>query len=196
MTPTSKLSSFPNHTFALRVFPSSITFPAETIYLMKFLLTPVAAAVFAITAPALDCGLFPLLLSSWKYFATFSIICSSSTLIDFPLFRLEHPGSGEMMSAIFQSTQKANLLGLRPHFIIDDIGSRTKTPQKKTPGHKPPDKNPLDKNPPYQKPPGQKPPRQNILFRNFITFVFRMSYGKEISIWFLAVKYTRHGSIK
>ena len=47
-----------------------------------------------------------------------------------------------------------------------------------------------------QKPPGQKPPRQNILFRNFTTFVFRMSYGKEISIWFLAVKYVRHGSIK
>ena len=61
------------------------------------------------------------LLSSWKYFATFSIICCSSTLIDFPLFRLEHPGSGEMMSAIFQSTQKASLLGLGPHFIIDDI---------------------------------------------------------------------------
>ena len=39
----------------------------------------------------------------------------------FPLFRLEHPGSGEMMSAIFQSTQKASLLGLGPHFIIDDI---------------------------------------------------------------------------
>ena len=26
-----------------------------------------------------------------------------------------------MMSAIFQSTQKASLLGLGPHFIIDDI---------------------------------------------------------------------------
>ena len=64
------------------------------------------------------------------------------------------------------------------------------------PGHKSPDKNPLDKNPPCQKPPGQKPPRQNILFRNFITFVFRMSYGKEISIWFSAVKYVRYGSIK
>ena len=64
----------------------------------------------------------------------------------------------------------------------------------KPPGHKPPDKNPLDKNLPCQKPPGQKPPRQNILFRNFITFVFRMSYGKEISIWFLVVKYVRHGS--
>ena len=76
------------------------------------------------------------------------------------------------------------------------IGSRTKTPRTKTPGHKPPDKNPLDKNPPCQKPPRQKPPRQNILFRNFITFVFRMSYGKEISIWFLAVKYVRYGSIK
>ena len=62
-----------------------------------------------------------------------------------------------------------------------DSGSRTKTPGQKPPGHKPP---------------GQKPPRQNILFRNFITFVFRMSYGKEISIWFLAVKYVRHGSIK
>ena len=37
------------------------------------------------------------------------------------VFRLEHPGSGEMMSAIFQSTQKASLLGLGPHFIIDDI---------------------------------------------------------------------------
>ena len=66
-----------------------------------------------------------------------------------------------------------------------------KPPGQKPPGHKPPDKNPLDKNPPCQ-----KPPRQNILFRNFITFVFRMSYGKEISIWFLAVKYVRHGSIK
>ena len=49
------------------------------------------------------------------------IQCCSSTLIDFPLFRLEHPGSGEMMSAIFQSTQKASLLGLGPHFIIDHI---------------------------------------------------------------------------
>ena len=58
-------------------------------------------------------------------------------------------------------------------------------------GQKPPRHKPLDKNPPCQ-----KPPRQNILFRNFITFVFRMSYGKEISIWFLAVKYIRHGSIK
>ena len=71
-----------------------------------------------------------------------------------------------------------------------------KPPGQKSPGHKPPDKNPLDKNPPCQKPPGQKPPRQNILFRNFIAFVFRMSYGKEISIWFSAVKYVRHGSIK
>ena len=60
-----------------------------------------------------------------------------------------------------------------------------KPPRQKPPRHKPPDKNPLC----------QKPPRQNILFRNFITFVFRMSYGKEISIWFLAVKYVRHGSI-
>ena len=121
MTQTSKLSSFPNHTFALRVFPSSITFPAETIFLTEFLLTPVAAAVFAITAPALDCGLFPLLLSSSKYFVTFSTLCCSSTLIDFPLFHLEHPGSGEMMSTIFQLTQKASLLGLEPHFIIHDI---------------------------------------------------------------------------
>ena len=66
------------------------------------------------------------------------------------------------------------------------IGSRTKTPRQKPHRHKSPDKNPLDK----------IPPRQNILFRNFITFVLRMSYGKEISIWFLAVKYVRHGSIK
>ena len=66
-----------------------------------------------------------------------------------------------------------------------------KPPRQKPPGHKPPHKNPLHKNPPCQ-----KPPRQNILFRNFITFVFRMSYGKEISIWFLAVKYIRHGSIE
>ena len=72
-------------------------------------------------------------------------------------------------------------------------------------GQKTPDKNPPDINPgqkppgqksPCQNPPRQKPPRQNILFRNFITFVFIMSYGKEISIWFLAVKYIRHGSIK
>ena len=79
------------------------------------------SSCFAIAAPALNCGLFPLLLSSSKYFATFRIYCCSSTLIDFPLFRLELPGSGEMMSAIFQSTQKASLLGLGPHFIIDDI---------------------------------------------------------------------------
>ena len=39
----------------------------------------------------------------------------------FPLFHLGHPGSGEMMPAIFQLTQKAILLGLGPHFIIDDI---------------------------------------------------------------------------
>ena len=71
------------------------------------------------------------------------------------------------------------------------MGSRTNPPRQKPSGHKPPDKNPLDKKPPCQNPPGQ-----NILFRNFITFVFRMSYGKEISIWFLAVKYIRHGSIK
>ena len=63
--------------------------------------------------------------------------------------------------------------------------------EQKPPRQKPPDKNPLDKNLP-----SQKPPRQNILFRNFITFVFRMSYGKEISIWFLAVKHIRHGFIK
>ena len=56
----------------------------------------------------------------------------------------------------------------------------------KTPGQKPP----------LPKTPRTKPPRQNILFRNFITFVFRMSYGKEISVWFLAVKYVTHGSIK
>ena len=37
MTPTSKLFSFPNRTFALQVFPSSITFPAETIFLTEFL---------------------------------------------------------------------------------------------------------------------------------------------------------------
>ena len=72
-------------------------------------------------------------------------------------------------------------------------------------GQKPPDKNPPDINlqtktpwtkPPLPKTPRTKTPKQNILFRNFITFVFRMSYGKEISIWFLAVKYIRHGSIK
>ena len=50
--------------------------------------------------------------------------------------------------------------------------------------------------PPGQKPPGQTPPDKTFIFRNFITFVYRMSYGKEISIWFLAVKYIRHGSIK
>ena len=64
MTPTSKLSSFPNRTFALRIFPSLIKNPAETIFLTEFLTTPVAAAVFAITAPAINCGLLPLLLSS------------------------------------------------------------------------------------------------------------------------------------
>ena len=70
------------------------------------------------SCPKLCISTFTLFL---KYFATFSIICCSSTLMDFPLFRLEHPGSGEVMSAIFQSTQKASLLGLGPHFIIDDI---------------------------------------------------------------------------
>ena len=39
----------------------------------------------------------------------------------FSALSLEHPGSGEMMSAIFQSTQKASLVGIGPHFIIDDI---------------------------------------------------------------------------
>ena len=121
MTPTSKLSSFPNRTFALRVFPLSITFPAETIFLTEFLPTPVAAAVFAITAPALNCGLFPFLLSSWKYFATFSIICCSSTQIDFPLFAWNTLEVVKWCQPIFQSTQKASLLGLGPHFIIDDI---------------------------------------------------------------------------
>ena len=45
-------------------------------------------------------------------------------LIDFQFFHLEHPGSGEMMSAIFQSTQKERLLGLGPHFIIDDTNNQ------------------------------------------------------------------------
>ena len=105
----------------------------------------------------------------------------------------KHPMMVKFMKGVFS---------LRPpepkYFVTWDVrqGSRTKTPQTKTPGHKPLDKNPLDKNPPCQKPPRQKNPRQNILFRNFITFVFRMSYRKEISIWFLAVKYIRHGSIK
>ena len=67
---------------------------------------------------------------------------------------------------------------------------------KKTPRQKPPDINPQTKTPWTKTPLAKNPPRQNILFRNFITFVFRMSYGKEISIWFLAVKYVRHGSIK
>ena len=61
---------------------------------------------------------FPLFL---KILCDIQYYLCSSTLIDFPLFRLEHPGSGEMMSAIFQSTQKASLLGLGPHFIIDNI---------------------------------------------------------------------------
>ena len=43
-------------------------------------------------------------------------------------------------------------------------------------GQNPPDINPRTKTP------WTKTPRQSILFRNFITFVFRMSYGKEISI--------------
>ena len=55
-----KVIQLSNRTFALRVFPSSITFLAERTFLTEFLLTPVAAAVFAITAPALNCGLFPL----------------------------------------------------------------------------------------------------------------------------------------
>ena len=63
-------------------------------------------------------------------------------------------------------------------------------------GQKPPGQNPPGQKPPLPKTPRTKTPRQNILFRNFITFVFRMIYGKEISIWFLAVKYIRHGSIK
>ena len=80
-------------------------------------------------------------------------------------------------------------------------GSRRKPPGHKPPGHKPPGQKPPGQRPPWtktpgQKTPGQKPPRQNLLFRNFITFVFRMSYGKEISIWFLTVKYVRYGSIK
>ena len=66
----------------------------------------------------------------------------------------------------------------------------------KTPRQKPPDKNPLDKNPPCQKTPGQKPPRQNILFRNFITFVFRMSYGKEISNLVFSSKIHKAGVYK
>ena len=58
-------------------------------------------------------------------------------------------------------------------------------------GQTPPDKNPPDINPwkkPWTKPPCQnprtKPRRQNILFRNFITFVFRMSYGKKSQFGF------------
>ena len=49
------------------------------------------SSCFAITAPALNCGLFPLLLSSWKYFVTFSIICCSSTLICFSALSLGTP---------------------------------------------------------------------------------------------------------
>ena len=75
--------------------------------------------------------------------------------------------------------------------MADLKGSRTKTPGQKPPGQKPP-----GQKPPLPKTPRTKTTRQNILFRNFMTFVFRMSYGKEISIWFLAVKYVRYGSIK
>ena len=46
-----------------------------------------------------------------------------------------------------------------------------KSPRQKPSGHKLPDKNPLDKTPLAKNPP-TKTPRQNILFRNFITFVF------------------------
>ena len=74
-------------------------------------------------------------------------------------------------------------------------GSRTKTPRQKPPGHKPPDKNPLDKNPLAKNPPDKNPPDKTF-FSEILQLVFRMSYGKEISIWFLAVKYIRHGSIK
>ena len=80
----------------------------------------------------------------------------------------------------------------KPSQELDIYGDNVERYQDK----KPPNKNPLDINHPCQKLPGQKPPRENILFRNFITFVFRISYGKEISIWFLAVKYIRHGPIK
>ena len=33
-----------------------------------------------------------------------------------------------------------------------------------------------------------KTPRQKIIFKNFITFVFRISYGKEILVWFFSSK--------
>ena len=39
-------------------------------------------------------------------------------------YRTEGFTSGEMKSAIFQSTQKASFLGLGPHFITDDINSQ------------------------------------------------------------------------
>ena len=83
-----------------------------------------------------------------------------------------HPPSKNAGISILQTPTSPN--------HVAEVGTRVslvlgqKPPGQKPPGHKPPDKNPLDKNPPCQ-----KPPRQNILFRNFITFVFRMSYGKE-----------------
>ena len=121
MQPTSKLSSFPNRTFALRVVPSSITFPAETIFLKEIFANTCCSSCFCYYSSCPKLWLISTFTLFLKYFAKFSIICCSSTLIDFALFRLEHPGSGEMMSTIFQSTQKASLLGLGPHFIIDDI---------------------------------------------------------------------------
>ena len=48
----------------IKVIQLSKSYLCFTSFLTEFLLTPVAAAVFAITAPALNCGLFPLLLSS------------------------------------------------------------------------------------------------------------------------------------
>ena len=49
-------------------------------------------------------------------------------------------------------------------------GPRTKPPPDITPGQKLPRQKPPGQKPSCQKPPGQTP-RQNILFRNFITFV-------------------------
>ena len=116
MTPTSKLSSFPNRTFTSFSFINNLSGRNDFPH-----------GIFANTCCS-SCFCYYSSCPKLWLISTFTlflkILCDiqcSSILIDFPLFRLEHPGSGEMMLAIFQSTQKAILLGPGPHFIIDDI---------------------------------------------------------------------------
>ena len=113
MTPTSKLSSFYRSYLCFTSFSLIINLSGRNDFPHGIFANTCCSSCFCYysSCPKLW------LISTFTLFL--KILCDIQYYL--LLFRLKHHGSGEMMSAIFQSTQKASLLGLGPHFIIDDI---------------------------------------------------------------------------